>query len=340
MEHKKVTIYDLAREAGVSTATVSRVIAGNYPVSQGTREKVQQIIDHYNYHPNALARTLSNKKSKLIGFITPAITNPFFSQVFVEVEKSALEKGYSVLLGNSLNDREIEARYIRMLLEQQAEGIILLGGLINDSNPDLERVQELIAIQKRTKLVMINGSVEGMGNCSISTDEAAGMRLIIDHLVRQGHRKIGLIGGVKGITTTDIKVSTFKAELKKHQLIFRKSWQCYSEYSIEGGEDGFKQLMSLNKEVPTALIGINDMVGVGMIKASKRYPNQHFAFVGFDDTSLAQTSSPELTSVRHPYEELGKRAIEMMEANAKAQHVMLAPSLVVKESTVKSINRV
>ncbi|WP_067841895.1 LacI family DNA-binding transcriptional regulator [Amphibacillus sediminis] len=129
MRNEKVTIYDLAKEAGVSTATISRVIAGNYPVSQKTREKVQKIIDQYNYHPNAVARTLSNKKSRLIGFITPAITNPFFSQVFIEVEKYALDKGYSVLLGNSMHSRELELRYIRMLLEQQAEGIILLGGV-------------------------------------------------------------------------------------------------------------------------------------------------------------------------------------------------------------------
>lgn len=337
MENKKVTIYDLAEELGVSTATVSRVIAGDYPVSEKTREKVQKLIDKYDFRPNAIARTLSNKKSRLVGFITPAITNPFFSQVFVELEKYALEKGYSVLLGNTSGNREQESHYTRILLEQQAEGIILLGGLINDTIPDPHGVQELIEVQKRTKLVTINGKIESVNNSSVRTDEAEGIELIIKHLVELGHTKIGLIGGIKGITTTDIKVHTFKKELEKHQLTFHDSWQIYSGYSIKSGEDGFEELMSTNETLPTALIGINDMVGVGMIKASKRFRNNHFAFVGYDDTILAQTSSPELTSIRHPYEELGKIAIDMVLDEGPVRDVILTPKLVIKESTMEHV---
>ncbi|MFA9457900.1 LacI family DNA-binding transcriptional regulator [Halalkalibacter sp. AB-rgal2] len=338
MENKKVTIYDLAEEVGVSTATISRVIAGNYPVSQKTREKVQKVIDKYDYRPNAIARTLSNKKSRLLGFITPDITNPFFSQVFVEVDKYALEKGYSVLLGNSMHSRELESRYIRILLEQQAVGIILLGGLINDTVPDPNSVQELIEVQKGTKLVTINGKVEGGNNYSVRTDEAKGIELIIKHLVKLGHKKIGLLGGVKGITTTDIKVSTFKRELKKYNLEYKDSWQIYSGFNIASGEEGFEQLIRTNRELPTALLGINDMVGVGIIKASKRHADKSFSFVGFDDTSLAQTSSPELTSVRHPYEKLGKMAIEMIEDGGPSRDIILPPRLVVKESTLRNVD--
>ncbi|MEK4565997.1 LacI family DNA-binding transcriptional regulator [Alkalihalobacillus sp. FSL R5-0424] len=337
MQNRKITIYDLAEELGVSTATVSRVIAGDYPVSERTRKKVQELIDKYDFRPNAIARTLSNKKSKLLGFITPAITNPFFSQVFVELERYALEKGYSLLLGNTSGNREQESHYIKILLEQQAEGIILLGGLINDSVPDPYGVQELIDVQKKTKLVTINGKIESANHCSVRTDEAKGVEMIIKHLVELGHTKIALIGGIKGITTTDIKVDTFKKELKKHQLDFHDLWQVYSGYSIKSGEEGFERLINTNRTLPTALIGINDMVGVGMIKASKRYADRSFAFVGYDDTMLAQTSSPELTSIRHPYEVLGKTAIDMVLDEGPVKDVILSPSLIVKESTIGQI---
>ncbi|WP_067841893.1 substrate-binding domain-containing protein [Amphibacillus sediminis] len=210
--------------------------------------------------------------------------------------------------------------------------------MINDTVPDPNSVEVLMKVQKQTKLVMINGRIEGMHNCSIRTDEARGMELIIEHLVNQGHEKIALIGGVEGITTTDIKVSTFKKELKKYNLAFKDSWQIYSEYDIAGGEAGFEQLIRTNRELPTALIGMNDLVGIGMIKASKRFSDKGFAFVGFDDTTLAQTSSPELTSVRHPYEELGKLAIDMMDAEVSDRDIVITPRLVAKESTLSNRN--
>lgn len=340
MKMKAVTIYDIAKEAGVSTATVSRVIAGNYSVSEKTKKKVEEIIEEHDFHPNAIARSLSNRRSKVLGFIAPSITNEFFSQVFVEVEKCALEKGYSVLLGNSMHSRELESRYIRMLLDQQAEGIILLGGLINDTRPDQEEILELKEIQKQTKLVMINGKIEGLDNFSVRTDEARGIELIVDHLVEQGHKKIGLIGGVEGITTTDIKVETYKKALNKHHLVFKPSWQIYSEYDISSGEQGFARLLQANEELPTALIGINDMIGIGLVKAARKYNKDHFSIVGFDNTTLSCTSSPELTTIAHPYEELGRIAVEMMDDEYRAtkqKEIILPPNLIVRESTIRPI---
>lgn len=337
MEKKSITIYDIADEAEVSTATVSRVIAGNYPVSQKTREKVNRIIKKYDFHPNAIARSLSNKRSKVLGFIVPAITNAFFSQVFIEAEKYALNKGYSVLLGNSLHNRELESKYMRMLLDQQAEGIILLGGLINDVNPNKKWVEELKEIQNRTKLVMINGQVDGINGFSVQTDEGKGVELLVQHLVEQGHTKIGFIGGVEGITTTDFKVDAFKKALKKYQLPFRKSWQVYSEYDIPDGERGLKELFTKNSDLPTAIIGINDLVAIGMIKENKKHWNKKIAITGFDNTDIAKTSTPELTTISHPYKELGRIAIDMMDDPYRATNsrkIILEPSLIVRESTI------
>lgn len=338
MDKKSVTIYDIAKEAEVSTATVSRVIAGNYPVSKETRMKVMEIIKKYDFQPNAIARSLSSKKTKILGFITPAITNPFFSQVFIEIEKYAHEKGYSVLLCNSLHDRDLESKYIRMLLEQQAEGIILLGGLINDSNPDPKRVEELKQILNKTKLIMINGKIKGVDCFSVRTDEGKGIEMIVDHLVDQGHKKIGIIGGIKGITTTDIKLNSFQESLEKHQLTYYPEWQIFSGYDISDGEKCIRELTYKNKDYPTAIIGINDMVAIGAVKECRKSIINDLSIVGFDNTHLSRTSFPELTTVSHPYDLLGKTVIEVMLSEklySYTNDIVLNPELIKRESTEK-----
>lgn len=337
MDKKEVTIYDIAKRAEVSTATVSRVIAGNYPVSKKTREKVLKIIELYDFHPNALARSLSNSKTNVIGFITPDIRNPFFSQIFVEVEKQAHKVGYSVLLCNSENDKGIESRYIRMLLEQRTEAIVLLGGLINDVEPNSDKVTELSQIAEKTKLVMINGKIDGIDSFSVQTDEGKGIELIIDHLIEQNHSKIGILGGYKSITTTADKLQAFEATLKKKGLEYNPNWVISASYSIESGQDALKELVRNNYELPTALIGINDMVAIGMLKENRKANLPQFTIVGYDNTHLAIASNPELTTVSHPYEKIGEKVIDVIvgKENPANKEIILEPELIIRESTLK-----
>ncbi|MGP4038590.1 LacI family DNA-binding transcriptional regulator [Gracilibacillus sp. D59] len=338
MKQKSITIYDIAKEAGVSSATVSRVIAGNYPVSEKTRKKVLDLIDKYDYHPNAVARSLTKKETKMIGFVLPDITNPFFSQVFIEAEKYALTKGYTLILCNSMNSSEMESKYLRILSERQVEGMIFMGGRINKTFTDVVEVNELLHVLDKMPVVMINGKIDGLDCYSVRTDEARGIELVIDHLVSLGHEKIGLIGGVKGVTTTDIKVEAYKNLLSKYRLTFRDSWQIYSGFDVQTGKEAINQLMESDKEeLPTALIGINDLVIIGALKACRQKRIKQFSFVGFDNTDLAKNSSPEITSVSHPYSELGKKAIDLLinasKANSQRKDILIAPYLEVRESS-------
>ncbi|QGH35963.1 LacI family DNA-binding transcriptional regulator [Gracilibacillus salitolerans] len=337
MKRKSITIYDIAKEAGVSSATVSRVIAGNYPVSAKTRKKVLGLIDKYDYQPNAVARSLTKKETKMIGFVLPDITNPFFSQVFIEAEKYALTKGYTLILCNSMNSSEMESKYLRLLSERQVEGIILMGGRINKKFPDAVEVSEVSQVLDKLPVMMINGKIDGLHCHSVRTDEAKGMELAVNHLVRQGHKKIGLIGGVKGITTTDIKVEAYRNLLSKYDLTIRESWQIYSGFDVQTGEEAIDKLLMLNKDkLPTALIGINDLVIIGALKACRRKRMKPFDFVGFDNTDLAKNSSPEITSVSHPYNELGKKAIDLLinasKSSNESKDILLDPYLEVRES--------
>ncbi|WP_163537469.1 LacI family DNA-binding transcriptional regulator [Gracilibacillus sp. YIM 98692] len=342
MEHKSITIYDIAKEAQVSSATVSRVIAGNYPVKEETRKKVIDIIHKYDFQPNAVARSLSKKETKMIGFILPDITNSFFSQVFIEAEKYALTKGYTLLLCNSMNNSEMESKYLKILAERQVEGIILMGGRINKALPDVMEVNELSQVMDKMPVLMINGKIDGLDCYSIRTDEAHGIEIIIDHLVSQGHEKIGLIGGIEGITTTDIKVEAYRNALTKYGLPIRDSWQIYSGFDIERGEEAINNLIEVNKEdLPTALIGINDLVIIGALKECRRKKINPFAFVGFDNTDLAKNSNPELTTVSHPYKELGENAIDLLiqpqlnQKKSENKDILMEPYLEVRESCRK-----
>ncbi|MGN8644864.1 LacI family DNA-binding transcriptional regulator [Gracilibacillus sp. HCP3S3_G5_1] len=337
MKQKSITIYDIAKEAGVSSATVSRVIAGNYPVSAKTRKKVLDLVKKYDYLPNAVARSLTKKETKMIGFVLPDITNPFFSQVFIEAEKYALTKGYTLMLCNSMNSSEMESKYLRILSERQVEGILLMGGTINKQNPNSVEVQEIVHVLDKLPVIMINGRVEGIHCHSVRTNEAKGMELIIDHLISLGHKKIGLIGGMEGITTTDVKVNTYRKLLSKYNLPFKESWQVYSGFDVQRGEEAIDKLLTFNKtELPTAIIGINDLIIIGALKACRRKKLKHFAFVGFDSTDLAKNSSPEITSVSHPYRELGKKAIDLLinagNESGENKDLLLDPYLEVRES--------
>lgn len=248
-------------------------------------------------------------------------------------------KGYSVLLYNSLHDRDLESKYIRMLLEQQTEGIILLGDLINDVVPNRKKVEELKQIQDKTKLVMINVKIDGSDCFSVRTDESKGIELLMEHLISQGHTEIGIIGGIKGITTTDIKVEAFKKSLIEHGLKYLPDRQVYSCYDIEDAQKSIRKLLSRNEKYPIAIIGINDMVAIGAVKECQNLNITEFAITGYDHTDLARTSTPELTTVSYAYDLLGKKAIQMMlkdENEISSKDLLLDPILIERESTIKN----
>ncbi|UOQ50430.1 LacI family transcriptional regulator [Gracilibacillus caseinilyticus] len=336
MKQKPVTIYDIAKEAKVSTATVSRVIANNYPVSEKTKKMVLDLIKKYDYQPNAVARSLTKKESKMIGFILPDITNPFFAQVFIEAEKYALTKGYTLILGNSMNSNEIESKYLRDLSERQVEGIIFMGGRINKSQPDHMEINELKDVMNKIPVIMVNGKIDGINCSSVHTNEAKGIDLVIEHLVSHDHKKIGLIGGVKGVTTTDIKVNAYWRSLTKHGLLMKENWQIYSGYDVDSGRKAVETFIHVNEsDLPTALIGINDLVIIGALKACRQNHLHPFSFVGFDNTDLTKNATPEITSVSHPYKDLGEKAIDLIihTKTMKPEEIWLDPYLAIREST-------
>jgi LacI family transcriptional regulator/LacI family purine nucleotide synthesis repressor/LacI family repressor for deo operon, udp, cdd, tsx, nupC, and nupG len=321
MRKDTLTIYDIARMAEVSVSTVSRVLNDKSVVNERTRQKVLEIVARHNFQPNRLAQSLLKKESMTIGCILPDITNLFFSTVFLQTELYAAELGYTMLLCNSLNNRDVESSYLRVLLERRVDGILFMGGRINDSQPDPKLVQEMQAIGQRVPLVMINGTMSEVDSYVIQSDESQGFTDLIQYLYNIGHRKMALIGGIAGVTSTDVKTCAFHKAVETLGLITRSSWMIPHGFSIESGGEAM-QLLLQQVELPTAVLAINDLVAIGAIKEAQRQGlrvPEDISVAGFDDTSLAQICTPALTTVNQNYTQLARIAMDTLIAVVTGQ---------------------
>lgn len=344
MLKNNVTIYDIAKEAKVSPATVSRVLTGNARVSVEKSRRIREIIEKYDFQPNALARSLLKKESNTIGVILPDIVNPFFASVFLEAEKYAMAAGYSMILCNSMNnifedDNASESMYLKMLSEKQVDGIIFLGGRINMVRTDRILADEMNAILAKVPIVMINGRMSGVECHRVRSDEREGIFSLIEYLVSLGHRNIGFIGGASNVTSSAIKLKALRDALDHFDLTFNEKWVFLSgDFGIEGGTEAMKTLLS-KKDRPTAVVAVNDTVAIGAIKYAASMgldvPGE-ISVTGYDDSYLCNIISPALTSVSHNIPELARKAIDMLCSTFAGKNVpkesIVRTNLVVRDS--------
>ncbi len=314
MGKTNITVYDIASEAGVSVATVSRVLTGSDKVAEETRSRVQAIIDKNDFQPNALARSLYKKQSKMIGFILPDITNPFYSSIFIEAEKHALEQGYTLVLCNSMDDLNNERTYLQTLRERQVDGIIYMGRKIDQVQGTSKFLKELHKLSEKLPIVMINCGNKAKSCFKVRSNEEDGFREIINYLAKKGHKDVALIGGITGVEPTDIKRKIFLELAEKYNFNLRKEYIVSGEYSIESGAKIMSKMLSY-KNIPTAIMGINDIVAIGALKVCQmnnvKVPDD-IAVTGFDDIPIAHYIFPSLTTSAHDYKNLGQRAVDII----------------------------
>jgi LacI family transcriptional regulator/LacI family purine nucleotide synthesis repressor len=338
---KQITVYDIAKEANVSVATVSRVLNGTAPVKASTKLKIMEIMGKHQFQPNALARSLTKKETNMIGMILPDITNPFFPEVFWGAENEAREKGYTFFLCNTSGDYARESEYISVLREKRVDGMIFIGGRINLPKPEPQLVKEVMELAARTPTVLINGSLPGNSLTRVASDEKAGTEMAIEHLIELGHRRIALIGGNDYMTTTIQKVKAYRGILEQKGLEYREEWVRHDDFSVNSGRHLMAELLQLS-ERPTAVFCINDFVAVGamktVIESGLRIP-EDISIIGFDDTPLATAVIPELTTVSLRAQELGSLAVEVLHKMMNKEKVrkltQLEPHLVRRQSTAR-----
>jgi DNA-binding LacI/PurR family transcriptional regulator len=336
MVEQDVTIYDIAREAGVSPATVSRVLTNNARVSDKKRLLVEEVIRKHDFRPNAVARGLSTS-TRILGLMTADIRNPYYATLAVECEKAAHERGYTVLLCNMFNDKELEDALLEKLYAQRAEAIIQIGCRVDDLVSDPAYVEHVKRIT-RTVPFIISGKLDGVDCYIIKIDHTESMKLVMDYLVSLGHRDIAFFGGAQRVESTTEKLQQYSYLLGTNGLSFRGEYIQEGNYGESGGYDCMKRLLRC-QHIPTAAIAINDYSAIGAMRAAYEHGlsiPEDLSIISFDNTFLSEAVRPKLTSVDYNYPEFGQMLVETALKAVERQDVKkiqyIKPRLVIRGS--------
>jgi LacI family repressor for deo operon, udp, cdd, tsx, nupC, and nupG len=328
-------IYEVAKRAGVSTATVSRVLSRPSVVAPGTRRKVLQAVERLGYAPNSAAKNLRTLRSGKLLVTVPDISNPFFSLILQGIEEAAHRAGYAVLLGDTQHNKKREERYALMLKRKEADGLIFLGHRLPREAASLVR-----AASPRCAPV-VNGCEFSprLGVPSVHIDNAKAAYEALDHLYSLGHRRIGAITGplVSPLSRDRLRGATSRAKAADAipDLVV-----LHGDFSIESGVAAAEQLLS-KKNPPTAVFCFNDEMAMGVVETARqrglRVP-EDLSVVGFDDIRFARYMDPPLTTIAQPMREIGEGTVrlllDILRGNAIAPvSVTLPHKLVIRATT-------
>ena len=301
-----MSIKDVAREAGVSTATVSHVINNTRHVSDEVRARVLDAIKRCDYYPNAQARSLASGRSHTLGLLISDIANPFFPELVKSIETAAFERGYDVVLANTNYEALRTSNYVRRLIERKVAGVALM-----TSELDMSLVDELA--RRDVCVVFLDQGLFGAHMSNLVVNYAAGIEEAIQHLVALGHRSINYIGGPARLRSAAKRREAFEDSIARllpgtHPAVYE------GDFKIEGGRRAAGLMLEAGRP-PTAVIVANDMMALGVMQefraAGLKIP-QDISVVGFDDIAFASLTDPPLTTVCLPRTELGLRAVEAL----------------------------
>lgn len=264
---KAITIYDIAREAGVSPATVSRVLTRNAKVRPEKREKVEALIAKYNFKPNVLAKGLADTRTKTIGVLAADVRNPYYASLFVACEQAAREAGYTVVLYNSLGKTENEVELLGKLQQQKVDAIIQLGGRVDDLSSSIEYV-ELINDVMSTIPVIVTGKLDGTRCHVVRIDSMKAMELLMEHLLGMGHRKIALVGGRQDVLATFEKSQMYKQILRENNIPYDPGlvMDDGGHYDFDTGYRQMSEMLASRRDM-TAVIAVNDFTAIGIMRS-------------------------------------------------------------------------
>lgn len=309
--HKNLTVYDIAAEANVSVATVSRVLNNNEKVAESTRKKVQDLIDKYEFKPNEVARSLYKNETKLIGCILPDITNPYYSTVLLESEKYALSNGYTIVVCNTLGNPINSIKYFQTLIERQVDGIIYMGG---EQDISMDLIKLIKRYEERLPIVTINWDLEDVNCYSVKSDETQGFQIILDKIIEKGYRDVALLAGTRGVMPTELKVSLYQEAVRSGLLNQHDNYIIDGDFSVDHGITGMLKLLSLPVK-PQVVIGINDIIAVGALNAcymKNICVPEEVRIIGFDNIKITGAVYPSLTTVAHDYFNISRKAVDII----------------------------
>lgn len=334
------TIYDVAKIANVSPMTVSRVINQKGQISEATRKRVEQAIEELSYLPNKSARSLTSKSTKILSLLITDINNPFFTKVARGAEDKALQLGYQIILSNSDENMEKESRYIQMLLETRVDGILIA------PSGDESKKNIRTLIKHKIPFVQVDREVEGIESDVILGDNQKGTRMLIDHLVKEGHTRIALINGPCYISTARERKEAYIEALSFSEIPVDESLMFETEYKQKDGLKFVDYFLSLPKgKRPTAIFAANNFIAVSVVKALRNrgiHVPQDIACVCFDDFDQDIDLDPFLTVASQPAYDFGYMGVQMLvdkiEGNmtASKRKIILPPEIIIRRSSVST----
>jgi LacI family transcriptional regulator len=326
-----ITIKDIAEKAGVSYATVSRALNGRSDVGAETRKRIIELAQEMGYQPNAVARSLVNKKTHIIALVVPDVTNPFFADITMAVNAAAEQSGYTTMVCNTGWDPQKEQEKLRIMVEQRVDGIILKPTAFIRPG----------ALEALNMPVVLFWHAMPDELSYIEVDHETGSRLAVQHLIDRGYRRIAYMGGNQTSPSNQIRLLTYQRTLQENGLPVDARLISYGPFFIESGYQRVSDLWQLSRR-PDAIFCGNDIIAMGVMQFAREHGikiPKELGIVGFDDISYASLPLIGLTTVSQPRDKLGRQAflallkeIEIFPERSR-QRIMIAPELKVRTTT-------
>jgi LacI family transcriptional regulator len=329
-----ITIADVAKRAGVSKMTVSRVINDSGYISQDTRERVEAAILELGYVPNALARGLRFKQTRTIGLIVTDITNPFFTTIARGVEDVANEHGFSVFFCNTDESADEEAQYVNVMTQKQVDGLLLV--------PTEGTAESITFLNSHgVPFVLLDRRVPDMQVDVVRSDSVQGAYDLTRHLLDLGHEKIAALGGSVKITSSVDRIEGYRQAMHEAGLDDEARRVYFTSFTIEGGYKAAQQAFS-EPQRPTALFAANNFVAIGAFRALREIGltvPEDMSLVAFDELPVSIVFDPFMTIVKQPAYDMGRRATELLfqrlndEGPDEPQDIILPAQIHIRKSS-------
>ncbi|MBS0969720.1 HTH-type transcriptional regulator GalS [Chimaeribacter arupi] len=301
-----ITIRDVAKRAGVSVATVSRVLNNSAIASKETRELVLQAVSELGYRPNANAQALATQTSDTIGVVVMDVSDPFFGALVKAVDTVAQQNHKYVLIGNSYHQAEKERHAIEVLIRQRCNALIVHAKALSDA--------ELIDFLNQIPgMVLINRIIAGFEHRCVGLDNVSGAHMATRLLLSNGHQRIGYVGSSHPIEDEVQRRKGYRQAMAEAGLAVPDAWYAAASPDLQGGEAAMVELLGRNQHL-TAIFAYNDAMAAGALAVLKENGitvPQHCSLVGFDDIPIARYTSPKLTTVRYPIISMATLATEL-----------------------------
>jgi LacI family transcriptional regulator len=328
-----ISMREIAKLAGVSSATVSRVLNGSNLVTEETARRIQKIASDLNFVPNNSAIHLKNGKSQIYGIIIPDLTNPFFTELVKIFEGLLVENEQEMLVANSDFHPISAQRSVRRMLLRRVDGVAMLASELESASVDS-------LIRNRIPVVTTDHYRIANGLSDIKVDFGSGFGLMISHLKAFGHRQIGFIGGTDGLVTSRVRRESFLDAIVKQGLSSREEWMQFGNFKIDGGSTAMEKILALT-EIPTAIVTANDLTAIGALRTAHEkglsIPDD-ISISGCDDIEMSDIVYPPLTTLRIPRQEYARMLFDALQSAAKdmnqpGHQYRLPVQLVVRQST-------